>query len=359
MIKSYFSAILNKPTERLNILIALPIFIVILWFIIEQLLFSFNWLLSGIEQGNISTQLYENIINWCQLSYWALLKFASNPNTYIGLPIIFLVQYLMPANPQHSATGKAMQLDLIYTFIMISFYALIAVNFKYFLSSGLLEFVPNLKIDYLSNLPISVQIVFGYLLIDFLGWFHHLVRHKIPFLWAFHAVHHSQTELNPFSNQRVHWFDWFSANVIKFLPALLFSEPLKIAFSYLFIHQALDHFSHSNTRTNMGWLKYLLVTPQSHRVHHTSVKAYFDKNFGITLSVWDHMFGTQCKNYQIYPDTGIPDNTFPLETNHNENLLTSLCKQQIYPFRKIYTLMKQYEDVSIAEKSSKPRSQSN
>lgn len=182
-----------------------------------------------------------------------------------------------------------------------------------------------------------LQLLIGYLAVDFLGWLHHFVRHKIPFFWAFHAVHHSQRELNPFSNERVHLFDWFVASTIKFIPAFFFKESLGIILGYIVIHKILDHFNHANVKTNLGPLKYILVTPQSHRVHHSGEKAYFEKNFGVSLSIWDHLFGTQCREYDVYPTTGVTDINYPYEKQTGFfNELKSFLYQQVYPFKKIW-----------------------
>ena len=182
-----------------------------------------------------------------------------------------------------------------------------------------------------------MQLLIGYLAVDFLGWFHHFVRHKIPFFWSFHAVHHSQQEMNPFSNERVHIFDWFVANTIKFIPAFFFKESLGIILSYIAIHKILDHLNHANVKTNLGPLKYIFVTPQSHRVHHSGEKKYFEKNFGVSLSIWDHLFGTQCRDYDVYPTTGITDPNYPYEKQAGfVNELKSFLNQQVYPFKNIW-----------------------
>ena len=164
-------------------------------------------------------------------------------------------------------------------------------------------------------------------------------RHKVPVFWEFHSVHHSQIKMNPFTNERVHPLDWFTANIIRFLPAFFFSDALNVGLAYIIIHKFLDRLNHSNVRTNLGWFRYVFVTPQSHRVHHSNRKEHYDKNFGVSLSIWDHLFGTQHRDYNIYPDTGIPDSRFPKESSTDGTVFKIIriyLRQMIYPFNVVW-----------------------
>ena len=91
---------------------------------------------------------------------------------------------------------------------------------------------------------------------------------------------------------------------------------------------------HSNLRTNYGWLRYVLVTPQSHRIHHSTLPEHHNMNYGVNLSIWDHLFGTQYRNYDDYPVTGLGDELFPHETSmHPLALAESFTAQLLYPFQ--------------------------
>tara|TARA_S200000501_G_scaffold347172_1_gene361332 strand:- start:606 stop:854 length:249 start_codon:yes stop_codon:yes gene_type:complete len=80
------------------------------------------------------------------------------------------------------------------------------------------------------------------------------------------------------------------------------------------------------------------VTPQSHRVHHSPILEHRDTNFGLTFSIWDHIFGTQYRNYDEYPITGIHDEGFPTEQDEpDKNLAKLVLDQFIYPFRMVAT----------------------
>ena len=98
-------------------------------------------------------------------------------------------------------------------------------------------------------------------------------------------------------------------------------------------------FYHANVRLNLGPLRYILVTPQSHRVHHSREPEHRDKNFGFIFCIWDRIFGTQVTDAEVYPETGIEDVNFPHETKGGVcSIPTVMAAQLIYPFTAIYRM---------------------
>jgi fatty acid hydroxylase family protein len=94
---------------------------------------------------------------------------------------------------------------------------------------------------------------------------------------------------------------------------------------------------HANIRSDFGPLRYLLVTPQSHRVHHSRDLAHLNHNYGATLSIWDYLFGTQFRRYDVYPETGIADERFPAETAQSvSGVLAAPMRQMLYPFGQLW-----------------------
>lgn len=268
-------------------------------------------------------------------SFYSFFRNMS-PWLYLGIPICFVAQFRFPVYKGSRPFGAATRLDLVYTLFFRLFLPLLSPIFLAFLKGVYNDYLAFIQLSTSLRLSGLSEVILGYLLIDFLGWVHHLVRHKVPVFWEFHAVHHSQTDMNPFSNERVHPVDWFVANSIKFIPAFFFANSLNVALSYIAIHGFLDRLNHSNVRTNLGLLRYVLVTPQSHRVHHAGVREYYDKNFGVSTSIWDHLFRTQHRNYDVYPPTGIPDQSFPLESNERSslaNVLNAWVAQMSYPLK--------------------------
>jgi hypothetical protein len=89
-------------------------------------------------------------------------------------------------------------------------------------------------------------------------------------------------------------------------------------------------------KANLGPLRYLLVTPQSHRVHHSIEARHADRNFGVILSVWDRLFGTQWQGADEYPECGSAEPGVPLERSAADIVrLSAAWAQCAYPFRRL------------------------
>ena len=189
-----------------------------------------------------------------------------------------------------------------------------------------------LSIESFAALPELARFIIAILVMDFIGWFDHRLKHKVPWFWHLHAVHHSQHELNLFTDFRFHFFEFLVSKIIMLVPlvALGISTPMIVA--YVVFTTWFPCFYHANIKTNLGIFRYIFVTPQSHRVHHSIEDCHRDKNFGVIFSLWDRLFGTQHERCNVYPKTGINDASFPLD---RETILLSLIltplRQLIYP----------------------------
>jgi len=140
--------------------------------------------------------------------------------------------------------------------------------------------------------------------------------------------------MNPFMDNRVHFMEPVIAGTLVLIPVRFLGlgghAGLAIAIATTFF----TAFIHANLRTNLGPLRYLLVSPQAHRVHHSYAPEHIDTNFGTVLIVWDRLFGTYYPGDDEYPVVGIPDTEFPLETTPNlAQLVAGVARQTAYPFR--------------------------
>ncbi len=88
----------------------------------------------------------------------------------------------------------------------------------------------------------------------------------------------------------------------------------------------------------MGPLKYILVTPQSHRVHHSDQPEHIDKNFGNFLSIWDFIFGTQVRDFEVYPATGVHDKAVPRPAHATlGHAAIAWGAMLVYPFKVLFS----------------------
>jgi sterol desaturase/sphingolipid hydroxylase (fatty acid hydroxylase superfamily) len=179
------------------------------------------------------------------------------------------------------------------------------------------------------GLPVTALVV-----TDLMAWTSHYLHHKVPALWAFHAVHHSQEEMNVLSDSRQHVIETMITATMVFVPARVLGLDAPAASGLAFLSIYVGAFIHANIRTNLGPARFLLNSPQAHRVHHSAAAEHIDTNFAVILAPWDYLFGTRYADDHEYPTTGIHDRTFPLEHRADPaSLATTWARQMAYPFR--------------------------
>jgi len=183
-------------------------------------------------------------------------------------------------------------------------------------------------------LPLPVKIVAAVVIFDFLQWGDHWIRHKVRPFWHFHSIHHSQRELNTFTDLRIHSVEYGIAETLAFIPMLALGVPALAVMGVGGFRMWYARFVHANIGTNLGPLKHIFVTPQYHRIHHSIEPAHQDKNFGVLLTVWDRMAGTMNRNYDEYPATGVIGLDFPPPQRFAPIAwLRDFLRMFLYPFR--------------------------
>lgn len=127
---------------------------------------------------------------------------------------------------------------------------------------------------------------------EFFYYWHHRAAHRIRWLWATHAVHHSPSRLNYTAAIRLGWTGAISGNFLFFLPLVWIGfHPLAVL-GMLGVNLAYQFFIHTQFAPKLGPLEWVLNTPRHHQVHHASNPACLDRNFGGMLIVFDRLFGT-------------------------------------------------------------------
>ncbi len=257
----------------------------------------------------------------------------SNKIFFVAFAAILFLEKLFPAKPQQKIFSKALAQDTVWLFLEACFGATIIVAYTHFLSSIYKQHLNFLTITPIQQLPVAVSFTIGVLASDFLAWFHHWVRHRVPWFWEFHTIHHSQKELNMFTDLRYHVLEYMVSRTISTFPLLMVGVNTYGVLLFALIHTWHTHLYHANIKSNFGPLRYIFVTPQSHRIHHSIEPRHQDKNFGVMFSIWDRMFGTHYHGENEYPDTGIADHHFPFEKSiKGLDLILNPVRQHIYPF---------------------------
>jgi len=127
---------------------------------------------------------------------------------------------------------------------------------------------------------------------EFLYYWQHRASHRIRWMWATHAVHHSATRLNLTAAIRLGWTGSISGNFLFFLPlALLGFHPIAIV-AMLGANLLYQFFIHTELAPRLGPLEWILNTPRHHQVHHAANESCLDRNYGGVLILFDRLFGT-------------------------------------------------------------------
>lgn len=144
----------------------------------------------------------------------------------------------------------------------------------------------------LSSLPIWIQVPMCLLAADFTQYWVHRAFHRVPFLWRFHAIHHSAEAMDWLAGSRLHFLDAVVTRSLTFVPLFLlgFSEPAIGVYVVVVVIQAT--FIHANVRWQFPRVQGWVATPRFHHWHHSAESDAVDKNFAVHSPIWDRLFGT-------------------------------------------------------------------
>ena len=172
------------------------------------------------------------------------------------------------------------------------------------------------------SMPVWLSIFVTLLLLDLAIYGQHIASHRWQWLWRFHKVHHTDLDFDVTTGIRFHPIEILISMGYKVIMIYIIGcHPVAvIAFEVILSGTAL--FNHSNIFIPLNidrWLRLGIVTPDMHRVHHSSIKIETDSNFGFSISLWDRLFGTYIdqptlghenmviglEQYRYSPDVGI------------------------------------------------------
>jgi sterol desaturase/sphingolipid hydroxylase (fatty acid hydroxylase superfamily) len=147
----------------------------------------------------------------------------------------------------------------------------------------------------LMNLPPLIATVTAILLFDVWMYLWHRANHELDFLWRFHRVHHSDSEMDATTATRFHTGEILISSALRLavIPLLGITIHQLIVYEMLLLPVILFH--HSNVRFPKRldrWLRLVIVTPAIHRVHHSRVQSETDSNYSSVFSLWDRIAGS-------------------------------------------------------------------
>ena len=148
-----------------------------------------------------------------------------------------------------------------------------------------------------------IQLVASMLLLDLAIYLQHVMLHAVPLLWRLHRMHHTDLEFDLTTGARFHPLEILLSLVIKLGVIFALGAPAVAVLAFEVVLNVTSMFNHGNVRLPQRLdrvLRWLLVTPDMHRVHHSWYPNETNSNFGFNLSWWDFLFGT----YRAQPRDG-------------------------------------------------------
>ena len=152
-------------------------------------------------------------------------------------------------------------------------------------------------------LPGWSAIAAGIALLDLAIYFQHVMFHAVPALWRLHRVHHADLDFDVTTGARFHPIEILISTAIKCAAIAALGAPVISVFVFEILLNATAMFNHANASLPQRlerWLRWLVVTPDMHRVHHSVRYEESSSNFGFNLPWWDRLFGT----YRAQPRLG-------------------------------------------------------
>ncbi len=168
------------------------------------------------------------------------------------------------------------------------------------------------------NLPGWLEFAFALIILDLAIYVQHVVSHKIPLLWALHKVHHADRDIDVTTAVRFHPVEIILSMLYKSVVVLLLGPTVLAVFIFALLLNLFAMFNHANLRLPLAVdqiLRLFVVTPDMHRVHHSTVKKETDSNFGFNIALWDRLFGT----YTAQPAAGHDDVVIGLSEYQSEH----------------------------------------
>jgi sterol desaturase/sphingolipid hydroxylase (fatty acid hydroxylase superfamily) len=153
------------------------------------------------------------------------------------------------------------------------------------------------------GLPAWASVMIAVMALDLAIYLQHVLFHAVPALWRLHRMHHADLELDVTTGARFHPIEILLSMGIKLGVVAALGAPAVAVLAFEVLLSALSMFNHSNVRMPARLdpvLRWIVVTPDMHRVHHSILARETNSNFGFNLPWWDRLFGT----YRAQPEAG-------------------------------------------------------
>jgi len=248
---------------------------------------------------------------------WLILSLISSAVVFVFLEKLF------PKYREQVILRPEWQLDVVYFCINHLLIAVFLLIGNYFVANVFGWAVSADLQALLQSLPTGVQVVVLVLCADFLLYWSHRLFHEVPWMWKFHAVHHSVEHMDWLAGSRNHFFQAIVDRSLAMIPLYLLGADKAALDIYVSFAALQAVFVHANIGIPFGPLKYLVATPQYHHWHHSTDKPAIDTNYAVHTPLFDRLFGT----YHM------PTEHWPVAYGTTNRLPRGFVAQFLYPFR--------------------------
>ncbi|CAN5443469.1 sterol desaturase family protein [soil metagenome] len=222
----------------------------------------------------------------------------------VGIPILILINLLLllleTKLQLRKRTQKKLQRTIINTVVSIPAFGLLRFAFLpiiVWLAYKNHEW--QIGLNYFYSLPLWTKSIIAFLILDYGNYVWHILNHKIPFLWRFHLVHHTDLDMDITTAFRFHFGELIGSVFFRGAVTLLSGASPMLVLVYEIIFEAATQFHHSNWKLPLQFeriLNKLIVTPRMHGIHHSVVKQETDSNYSVIFSFWDRLHRTASLN---------------------------------------------------------------
>lgn len=203
----------------------------------------------------------------------------------------------------------------------------LAINTLFTIASvGVFAWIGSAHIGllHLVELPLWGELLVALLVFDFIAQYGvHVLLHKVPPMWRFHMVHHSDGKVDVTTGMRHHPGDYVLREAAALVSVVVVGAPISFYIVYRMVTVFFTHFTHANLgmpRWLDRSLSWLVVTPNMHKFHHHQELPWTDTNYGNIFSIWDRVLGTLV--YEDVRDIRYGLNVLPY--GKDENLIYQL-----------------------------------
>ena len=247
-----------------------------------------------------------------------------------GIVLFWILEGIIPLYSFNYKKGRHAFLNLLFTTTT----AIIGFGFAFLLLKST-EIVNEFQfgVIHFFELPLFVEVIISLLVLDLVGaYLVHFVEHKVPWMWKFHVIHHSDKNVDVTTGLRHHPGETVFRILFTILGVYVSGASIGIVMLYQSLSVLFAHLTHANISLPQNLdrvISYLFVTPNMHKVHHHYKQPLTDSNYGNIFSIWDRIFGT----YTFVNDS--KSLVYGIDTHINDSKIDSFTNLLLIPFKKL------------------------